>query len=236
MEKTILSAGILALAGCASIPHNEGEPAKVSTVVEQIKADLGEYQKYDAFVATKPPLKNACGGAIGFQIESVKVSLTTQSDDTVAANASAELPVGTGTFGFNMGGSQERKGTQNLTFNLYPRPVELVAGSQEPVLDPAKFPIAASLQRLRNGLLEASGNKPCFSLVPLGTDGKPAGKDDGATYEIGFAVINTGTAGASLKFVVFSLGATRTTQRMAGNTITATFKARPETGAAFRPL
>lgn len=237
MKRPILCAAVLALVGCHTMPHNQGDPTKVSTVVERIKADLGAYQTYDAYAAAAAALKNACGGAVGFYIESVKVSLTTETSDKKEAGGSAELPVGTGTFAFNAGGSNERKGTQSLTFSLYPRPVVVKGAQSEPApIDPEQFPIASALQKLRNGLLEASAKEPCVSLVPLDANGNPTGNDDGGSYEFGFTIINNTSAGGTLKFVVFSLGATRTKEWSAGNTITATFKARPETGAALSPM
>jgi hypothetical protein len=66
----------------------------------------------------------------------------------------------------------------------------------------------------------------------MGVLGTPH-KDDGGTFVFGFTVIKQESAGASIKFVVFSLGATATSQKQAGNTITVTFKARPGSAAAF---
>ena len=236
---------VLALGACCSLPHNEGSPARVADVVSKIKADLGVYQTYDASAAAAKPLDNACKGTVGFYIDNVKVSLTTQTDDTTSETGSATLPVGSVTFGPSLGVSQEAKGTQTLTFTLYPKKAEPTpTASQEApkTIDASLYPIAASLQRLRNGLLEASQKKPCISLVPIGPDGKPlaptgpdgkpATADAGGTYAFGFTVINNASAGGTLKFAVFSLGATNTAQRQASNTITVTFKARLGSAAA----
>jgi hypothetical protein len=236
MQKPIVCAVFAALSGCCSMPQNEGQSASVSEVVERIKEDLAAYQEYDALASLEAPLKNACGGIIGFYVESVKVSLTTQTDDTVAGSAGFTLPVGSGTFGPSFGASQQTKDTQTLTFSLYPKqrdadPTMLnlegfKALVQKAEPKAAKNPIAASLKGLREGLLAASGTKPCFSLVPLGSDGKPLAKDDGGSYLFGFSVSKMGNTKADIKFAVFSLGASGTSQRTAGNTITATFKAR----------
>ena len=166
----------------------------------------------------------------------MKISLTTQTDNTISGTASLTLPVGSGTFGPTGGFTQETKGTQTLTFSLYPKPVSAHDKSAA-VLDPAKYPIAASLQRLREGLLEASKKEPCVSLIPRGVDGKPdPSKDAGGSYAYGFTVINTKTAGATLKFVVYSLGATGSAQRQSQNSITVTFKARPGSADSFRDM
>lgn len=231
------------LVACQDIPQNEGEPTRVADVVDRIKADIGAYQAYDAIASAATPLNNECHGAVGFYIDNVKVVLTTQTDDTTSGTASAMLPVGSGTFGPSLGSSHETKGTQTLTFTLYPKVPSTPKAvlPTPPPIDASLYPIAASLQRLRDGLLEASQRGPCVSLVPIGADGQPAKdsdgkpvKDDGGSYAFGFTVINQASAGATLKFVVFSLGATNTAQRQAANTITATFKARPGSAAAFR--
>jgi len=268
--------------GCATAPQNEGTPATVAEVVTRIKADLDTYQKYDALASTTPAQSNDCKGKISFFIDNVKVSLTTQTDDTKTGTGSATLPVASNTLGLNLSFSQEIKGTQTLTFTLYPKPVVAAASSSD--IDAAEFPIAASLKQLRQGLLEASAKSPCVSLVPLkvgpdgkplramGPDGKPLSKqgpdgkpvpvyaadpegnpnvdedgkpfvalgadgkpitDAGGTFVFGFTVINTLSTGGTFKFVLFSLGATNSMQRQAGNTITVTFKARPDSTAAI---
>lgn len=226
---------VLELGACCSIPQNEGSPAKVADVVSKIKADIGAYQKYDALASEAKPLNNACQAAVGFYIDNVKVSLTTSTDDTSSVSGSATLPVGSSTFGPSLSGSQETKGTQTLTFALYPKAGQKHTDSNEAptAIDASLYPIAASLQRLRDGLLEASQKKPCLSLIPVlpDADGKPQA-DAGGTYAFGFTVINNASAGGTLKFVIFSLGATNTVQRQAGNTITVTFKARPGSAAA----
>ena len=244
LKRALVLLGIAVLGGCCTtIPQNEGDPATVAEVVAKIKADIGEYQNYDSVASKQPPLHDACGGAVGFYIDNVTVSLTTATDNTLSGAASATLPVGLTTFGPSVGSSRETKGTQNLTFTLYPKPPE-PQPDNKPVktatIDANLYPIAASLQHLRDGLLEASKQKPCFSLVPLvplpptpTADGKPATPptDKGGTYAFGFIVIKTSTAGTTLKFLVFSLGATNTAQRQAGNTITVTFRARPGSAA-----
>ena len=60
-----------------------------------------------------------------------------------------------------------------------------------------------------------------MSLIPT------SGTDNGGTFVFGLTVINQLSVGGTLKFVIFSLGATNATQYQASNTVTATFKARP---------
>lgn len=231
MRTLLLCPVILVVAACKTytVPQNEGAPTGVAAVVRQIKADLAKYQDYSAKTSTDKALPNACNGIVGFDIDNVKVSLTTQSDDTSTVKGSLALPVGPVTFGPGLGASREIKGTETMTFVLYPdvvaTPTPVTAAGTE-AIDSDQYPIAASLQRLRNGLLDASDAKPCMRLVPSPDATIGAPKDPGGTFAFGFAVINKGTSDSSLKFVIFSLGATTAAERQVGNTITVTFKAR----------
>lgn len=220
------------LVGCHSVPQNEGVPATVAEVINKIKGDLSKYQEYDEKIAAIAPLDNACHGVVGFYIENVKVTLTTQTDDTNSTSSSATLPVGSGTLGLNFGMTREVKGTQNLTFMLYPKVSKAavpVSGTIQKI-SPELFPIAASLQRLRDGLLEASDTKPCVALIPP-EDDKGKITDPGGTFVFGFTVIKQSSSGAALKFVIFSLGTNSTSQGQVGNTITVSYKARTGTSA-----
>lgn len=234
--RSIIACLSLILAGCATVPQNEGAPATVFDVVKKIKEDLYVYQNYDALAASAKPLDNDCRGAVSFSISNVKVVLTTQTVNTTSGNASATLPVGSGTFGPSFSGSHEVKGTQTITFSLYPKEIEIKESKdakRPEAINASSNPIAAGLQQLRDGLLDASHIPPCVSLIPPpGDDGKPS-KDDGGTYTFGFAIINQNQAGANIKFVIFSLGTSTTSQRQAGNTITVSFKARKDTASAF---
>ena len=229
---------LLALGACQSLPQNEGVPASVSEVVAKIKADVAAYQAYDTATSKEPPA-GVCSAAVGFYIESVKVALTTQTDNTVSGSAGATLPVGPVTVGPSIGGSRETKGTQTTTFSLYPRPnntdAKSVAAAKQ--INPTDYPIAFSLRQLREGLLDASkqplAQQACFSLIPPpDADDKPA-KDPGGSYVFGFTVIKTAKEDASLKFIIFSVGASGIQQSQAGNTMTVTFKARPGSAAAL---
>ena len=219
----------LGLAGCQTLPGNEGAPATVADVIAKLKDDLREYQNYDGAAAAAAKLPNVCEGIVGFDIDNVKIGLTTKTDDKAGGSASATLPVGpAATFGPTFSGSQQTTGTQTLTFFVYPKRVLLrKSDSLPPPIDANRYPIAASLQQLRDGLLAASDKEPCMWLAPQADEKGKVPADPGGTFAFGFVVINTVGTGATLKFVVFSLGATSTTERQAGNAITVTFKARP---------
>jgi hypothetical protein len=123
--------------------------------------------------------------------------------------------------------SRENKSTETLTFTLFPQADAPLTRMEEP-RQPAMFkgtPISNSLKQLRTSLLAASDSKPCVSFDPGGD------KPQDNSYAIGFTVAQTETAGATFKFLVFSVGASESAQAQAANTITVTFKG---TGQAFR--
>jgi hypothetical protein len=221
-RRLLLSGLSLGLAACSSVPQNEGAPASIGEVVYQIKDDLHRYAAYNSKHVHDVPKNDHCGGVIGFDVANVKVSMTTSIDRTAGASASATLPVGSATFGPSFSTSFEGKNTQALTFTLYPKDDGKTDDVTDPdTIDPAKWPIASNLKSLREGLLEGSYKEPCYALAPA------AGADAGDTFVFGFTVTKQTQDGATLKFLVFSLGATNSVQRQAGNTITVTFKARP---------
>ncbi len=230
----------IALGACCSVPQNTGNPVEISEVVERVKADLQIYHKYAAAIEDESPLKNSCKGAVRFTIDSVQISLTTQTDITNSKSASLTLPVGSGTFGPTWGTSLETKNTQTLTFNVYPKAPEKPGSKKDSPgeIDEALFPISAGLKRLREGLLVASQKEECLSLIPIAKGaGSKAPDDPGNTYAFGFTVTKNSNRGGDFKFTLFSLGAASTTQKQAGNTITVAFRADASgaAAAAFTP-
>lgn len=234
-------AGSLMLTACQSLPMNEGKPASLADVVGKIKSDVAVYQTYDAAVENEPPQENRCRAAVGFSIESVKVSLLTETDNTVGGSIGAKVPTGIVTIGPSLSRSSETKGTQTTTFSLYPKPRigEPPAPSQSAkTIDAAAYPIAAALQRLREGLLAAANQhsltaQTCFSLSPLTPPGGKAPDDPGGTYVFGFTVVHKSGTDGKIELLVFSLGASANEQTTAANTLTVAFKARPGKNAGF---
>ncbi|MRW94446.1 hypothetical protein GJ699_31195 [Duganella sp. FT80W] len=232
MDRASLRYALLAVAllltACQSIPQTEGSPATVAEVVGKIKTDLSVYRDYDARVGHVAALANTCNGIVGFEISSVKVALTTQTEQSSSTSAGATVPIGVSTFNGNTGSTRGWKGTQNLTFMLYPQPAvpTPVPNAADIAIDPQVYPIAASLQRLRDGLLEASDSKPCVALRPP-PDEKGNVVDPGGTFVFGFTVVKGQTAGAGLKFLLFSVGGAQSAETQSGNTITIVYKARP---------
>ena len=185
------------LPACSSVPQNEGTPASVAEVVKRIKEDLRHYAAYDAKHSKDLPLENACSGLVGFSIDNVRISLTTSIDRTAATSGSATLPVGGTSFGPSLSSSSEGKGSQVLTFTLYPKSGDKFGDVKDPDdIDPETWPVTASLKTLRQGLLEGSYKEPCFALAP-----QPPATDVGGSFVFGFTVTKQeqsgGTQGAT---------------------------------------
>ena len=217
------------LAGCNTIPLRTDGQVGVDDVMRRIKAELREYYDYMHAHADDPALKTACAGQIEFKIKSVAVTLSSQSDDTLDVNGSASLPVGAVlTLGPSLDVQNEVKSTKSLKYTFYP---------VDPGAAPAKitetewvgFPIASSLEQLREALLKASDTTPCeiFSApAEVGPPAKAAVPAD-QTVTFDFTVVHTGKGGANLKFVLFSVGGTGTHQVQSGNNVVVTFTATP---------
>jgi hypothetical protein len=215
------------LAGCASVPLKTDGKVGAEEVMRRVKDELSQYYYYMHQHENDPALANACKGRIGFKIKSVAVTLTSVADDTSDVNGSASLPVGAaGTFGPSLDLTGENKSTSTMKYTFYP----VDPGSAKPTLETDRtwsgFPIASSLEGLRESLLKASDTLPCETFTAPAADGKPAQPaDQSVTFD--FTVTHTAKGGATFKFVLFSAGATLTHQRQSGNNVVVTFNAMP---------
>lgn len=228
MRALLASLLALSLVACSSLPRTVGDPASVSEVVQKIKADLEAYQRYDAEAATLRPAEDACRGVVSFAIEKVKVSLITRTDVSAGGSASASAVLADVKVGPGWDAAERVHGAQTLTFTLYPEGPRsaTLAGARPAPIDAAQFPIAAALQRLRDGLLEASHKPPCIALAPHDDDGTER-RGDAGTVDFDFGVVNDRSANLGVKLVVFSLGVDSASHREAANSITVTFRPRP---------
>jgi hypothetical protein len=117
-------------------------------------------------------------------------------------------------FKISGGASHATKSSQVVRFTLVPAASGVRA--PEPVLPDGGF--AATLINLRESLLRASSQKPCFTFPD----------DAKNSIEFGFSVTNASNAGGSISFLIFSLGADRKDSFQAANTVTVNFKAKGE--------
>jgi hypothetical protein len=218
----ILTAALaILLAGCASIPQQTNiKPVSAEAVLRQIKKELAQYTSYQQTHAI-PSRENAvCKGTVDFVIDSVSISLVTQTEVSADGSASLSVPVGgPGTLGPSMSVSSVNKQSQTINFTIYPvrdvpyqpdaqtRPDSLFVGT----------PIADALIGFRDSLLKASDQPPCVTFVRPG-----GGQENSIVY--GFAIVQTVHGGVTYRLLVFSAGANSSSQQQNSNVITVKFK------------
>lgn len=210
----------LFLSGCLTSGRNV-IVGKVSAedVMRQIKFEVLQYNEYAQSHKDDAPLKNACKGKLDLEISSVKIVLTTVTDDKAKTTVGASVPIGTfATASPSLGLSSELKNTQTVSFTIFPTASDSSIAQAPPKDKWEGLPIKASLQQFRESLLRASDQPPCFTLE------HPDQKPQDNSYQAAFVVTKSVEPGATLKFLIFSLGASASTQQEASNTITVTFK------------
>ncbi|MCU6453916.1 hypothetical protein LPN01_07485 [Sphingomonas sp. A2-49] len=208
----------LSVSGCnltpvKPIPRPPEAYASAEAVLLQIKADLAEYNAYEAFSAKSQPLPNACKGALTFSIRSVTITLNVVTEVSIGGEVSAKVPLGPFELGPSLGTSRASKTSQKITFMLEPSPDQAPSTGPTPVPRPGTF--YAALRGLREGLLRASGDKPCFTFP----------KEQKNQVESAFEVVNSGTTKFGVSFLIFSVGANAGESRTDANTISIAFDA-----------
>ena len=208
----------LALPGCETLSQSQSqETVPLSDVIQQIKYELAEYDKYALAHASDPAMNNICSGKIDLTISSVKVTVNTVSDNTDEATGSASIPIGAISAGPSGTLTGEKKSSQTLTFTVFPADADKDHLAPQPKTFEGK-PITIELENLRESLLKSSAYSPCITM----TNPDPK-KDQDNSDAMAFTVTKTGKVGGTLKFLVFSVGATSTQQRQYANTITVNF-------------
>jgi len=119
----------LLIAGCANVAQPTTVKAvSVEAVMRQVKKELAQYTAYQQARAAEKRASTVCKGNVDFAIDSVSISLVTQTDISVDGNASFSIPVaGAGTVGPSLAGSYGNTQTQTVNFTIFP-----VDGSQPP--------------------------------------------------------------------------------------------------------
>lgn len=235
MRLRTLSMGLAAagLSGC----HGE-RPSPVSTppeayvqaedVMRQIKSELRDYSVYQAASDRTARLPNACGGALTFDIKSVTVTLNVVTQVSAGGEVSAKVPIGGFELGPNLSTTDTRKASQKITFTL--EPVDDPADRSAAVPAPTAGSFYAALRGLREGLLNASGERPCFTFP----------KEQKNSVESAFQVVQSSSAKFGVTFLIFSVGTNSSKSLDATNTISIAFNGQgvlvrnPDTGRLER--
>jgi hypothetical protein len=261
MVKRILGVALVfALAGCGrSIqPLNVIDTSMIGPVLSSIKREVGIYLMYQnnppktvtqpaAIVnfakpagASKaappePPAARWAGCAGGsppnFLIQSVKINFAISQDASLTGGVSATIPLAMTGTSFGLGGtaSSDKADTETLEFTEYPDNAFNKNYSDPNAGDPGE--LALALISLREGLLRAANDGPCFTdLDPLA---KPTDPPHQNTFTMGFTLTRqTGTT-ATLTLTAIGLNAGGNLKSVSGNTITVTFGQAPGTTPRF---
>lgn len=243
------------LASCSCFTDLKSQPEPISVtvtdVITQIKAELRAYSAYEHEAdqkGGKPKINPACKGQLNFSIQSVEVSLNIVTDLAASAGVGATIPIGQAVVGPSATLSREGKGTETITFTIYPVQPGQIADTTfalfpdrfdlspenkkawglttpkahaEALVEESPFegtPIAAALKQVRESLLSASNATPCLTFDP------PNKKDQANNITIGFTV--TKSKLGKFQFSIFSIGPSVQSQSQTsiGHTIKVTFK------------
>lgn len=212
----------LLVAGCAGVHQPTTlKPVSAEAVLRQVKKELAQYTSYQKAHAIERLAPTICKGNVDFAIDSVTISLQTQTDIAVDGSASFSLPVSIGgTLGPSLALSGDNTQTQTVNFTIYPvdGPLEMEGTTKSESLF-VGTPIADSLKAFRESLTKASDQPPCVAFSRKGDNSK---QDNSIVYN--FRIVQSAKGGASYKFLIFSAGLTTTLAQQNTNVITARFK------------
>lgn len=178
-------------------------------VIAAIKQDLGSYNAYQAAHENDPARQNACKGSVSFKVKSVIIEMSIVGDETTAGSVGAKVPV----LGYELGPSLSNeanfKNSQKVTWVLVPAP------NPEPLAGRKAGPFETALVNLREAMLRASDQKPCFTFPT-------EQKND---VEASFQLVRKTEGQLKFDFLIFSTGVSSTVSQDTTNKITVSFEA-----------
>jgi hypothetical protein len=215
------------LGGCATTLESRREPlpgVRFESLLRQIKHDVGSYIFRTQDDSPEVRLRNnACVGDVSFQIQSVKLTVTAQVDQTADDTAGLTIPLDVLTINPSAGIGRTLNNSITTSVVIYP-----MTASREAVIEDAALqrqrltaippaspefegtPIANALTQLRQDMIAVSDTPPCFNF---GTG------DKGNVVKWAFAVTRRRTVGAKLNLLIFSVGTSDTTSTRYANEI-----------------
>lgn len=168
-----------------------------------LKEDLASYNLYQAAHDNDAPVLNACKGSVSFRIESVTLELVTVQQSGSGASAGAKVPV----VGLQLEPELSTKKTltssQKVKLLLVPAREDpaAVATKWTDLTPPKPGSFDELLRGLRESLLKASGQKPCFRF-PKDQDNSVSSSfqvtiDKEMKFGVSFLILSLGAAGSS---------------------------------------
>jgi hypothetical protein len=170
-----------------------------------------------------PPAGGICGtGKIALNITKVQMDFLANDDSTHGASGGLKIPLLPASFAANVspsvGLSTETIGSIEIKYTYYvpssiPESAEWAYLEQHP--DAANF--KSALDGLRDGLIAATGHKPCF------LDAKTIKAADPETVTFAVQLKQSASAGVGFDILLLNLSDTNTTLLSHANTITVTY-------------
>ena len=190
-----------------------GQAVPLEELINQIKSDIGQYNKYAADHAADAPLNNACGGKIDLTIKAVTVTVTTVAKSSEGATAGAEVsPVAFLKLSAGGGLSSAQENSQVLNFTLVPASPAASVTSENA---PRPSQLLAVLTNLRESLLRSSAATPCLRFPE---------KDQENSVEFGFTATKSSTTSVGVNLWIFAVGYNRGSERTAAHTVKIAFE------------
>ena len=210
------------LAGCGKKLPVETASSKpvtlpdASAVLMTLKEDLASYNLYQAAHDNDAPVRNACKGSVSFRIESVALELATVQQSGSGASAGAKVPVAGLQLGPELSTKKTLTSSQKVKLLLVPAQEDPVAveAKRTDLAPPKRGSFDEALRGLRESLLKASDQKPCFRFP----------KDQDNSVSSSFQVTIDKEMKFGVSFLIFSLGAVSSSSDDRTSTITIKFQ------------
>jgi len=225
---------LLVLGGC-SRPRDLANPldptpqvrdVPFDAVLTRVKQEVGLFYSDGAKAEQNWPgllrdlhVTPVCGnGHIAFEITSVKMEFSVTNDQTGEAGGGLKVPFGIpaagGGAGSGLSGSEDTQGAIDLVYTYKPLATGPVDDNFNAIREHAI--ILPALDHLRDSLIKATGQRPCFKgLGP---------KDDDQTLTFSVAVTKDVQGSLGFNFALVNLSASSDRKSAGKNTITVSYR------------
>jgi hypothetical protein len=243
---SLLAVPVLALAACSAKPTDSatnplGQTPKidgvtVDQVLTRIKQEVGLFYSDGAKAEQNWPrllqdlkVTPVCGnGHIAFEITAVKMDFNVATDQTGKVGAGLKIPFGPAAGGASvspgLSDSSETAGNIDLVYTYKPLATGPMDDDFKAIRDNAI--ILPALDDMRDGLIRATGQKPCFQSL------SPKDPDQTLTFSVAVTKDVTGTLG--FNWLLLNASGSRESKNTGKNTITVSYRPIPFAGGPQR--
>ncbi len=205
-------------------PRLDGAP--IENVLTRVKQEVGLFYSDGAKSEANwgqhlrdLNVKPVCGnGHIAFEITSVKMDFNVTTDQTRKAGGGLKIPFGipaaNGSIEPGLNGSNETVGTIDLVY-LY-KPLANGPATDDYEIIRTNAVILPALDSLRDGLIKATGSRPCFHSLG------PTDPDQTLTFSV--AVTKDTSESLGFNFAILNMSASNENKNGGTNTITVSYR------------